>query len=105
MILLVFFNNLSYKKGVQNDRILVNYGVKPCQMRAKHKASGQLNFLAPTLKAQLNPHHPLYLLAAEIDWAYFDDEFSCLYSEKGRPAHSIRLMTSLLLLKSIQPLR
>jgi IS5 family transposase len=70
-------------------------------MRTKPKAISQLNFLAPTLAEQLNPRHPLYLLAHEIDWAYFEAEFSGLYSDKGRPAHSIRLMTSLLLLKSI----
>ncbi|GLB53895.1 hypothetical protein NBRC110019_29360 [Neptunitalea chrysea] len=70
-------------------------------MRAKDKSISQLNFLAPTLAEQLNPGHPLYLLAHEIDWGYFEDEFSVLYSDKGRPAHSIRLMTSLLLLKSI----
>jgi IS5 family transposase len=70
-------------------------------MRAKKKATGQLNFLAPTLAEQLNPRHPLYLLSHEIDWTYFETEFYGLYSDKGRPAHSIRLMTSLLLLKSI----
>lgn len=70
-------------------------------MRAKRTSISQLNFLAPTLAEQLNSGHPLYLLTHEIDWGYFEDEFSGLYSDKGRPAHSIRLMTSLLLLKSI----
>lgn len=70
-------------------------------MRAKSKTNSQLNFLAPTLAEQLNPRHPLYLLSHEIDWEYFDKEFSELYSERGRPAHSIRLMTSLLILKSM----
>ncbi len=83
------------------DNVLVSLGAKPCQMRAKKKPINQLHFLAPTLEEQLNPKHPLYLLAHEIDWHYFEKEFSCLYSEKGRPAHSIRLMISLLLLKSI----
>ena len=70
-------------------------------MRSKNKPQNQLNFLAPTLKEQLNPHHELYLLADEIDWDYFDTEFAKYYSDKGRPAHPIRLMTSLLILKSI----
>ena len=70
-------------------------------MRAKNKATNQLHFLAPTLKEQLNPKHGLYLLADQIDWIYFEDEFKDLYSDKGRPAHSIRLMTSLLILKAI----
>ncbi len=70
-------------------------------MRSKNKPSGQVNFLAPTLEEQLNPNHPLYLLSKEIDWHYFEEEFKDLYSDKGRPAHSIRLMVSLLILKSI----
>jgi len=70
-------------------------------MRAKSKTSSQLNFLAPTLAEQLNPKHPLYLLAHEVDWGYFEKEFSGHYSEKGRPAHGIRLMTSLLILKAM----
>lgn len=70
-------------------------------MRAKNSTTSQLNFLAPTLKEQLNPHHPLYLLAHKIDWDYFEKEFSNFYAERGRPAHSIRLMTSLLILKAM----
>lgn len=70
-------------------------------MCCKNKPQNQLNFLAPTLREQLNPKHALYLLAHEIDWDYFDTEFAKFYSDKGRPAHPIRLMTSLLILKSI----
>lgn len=70
-------------------------------MRCKNTPQNQLNFLAPTLREQLNPNHELYLLAHEIDWDYFDTEFRKFYSDKGRPAHPIRLMTSLLILKSI----
>ena len=32
---------------------------------------------------------------------YFEDEFSKFYSKEGRPAHPIRLMTSLLILKHL----
>lgn len=70
-------------------------------MRSKKKPENQLNFLAPSLKEQLNPKHELYLLSEEIDWSYFEKEFAKHYSDKGRPAHSIRLMTSLLILKSM----
>ena len=73
-------------------------------MRSKKKPTGQLNFLAPTLKEQLNPKNGLYLLAHEIHWDYFEKEFAPLYSDKGRPAHPIRLMASLLILKSIYDL-
>lgn len=70
-------------------------------MRSKKKPKNQLNFLAPSLKEQLNPNHELYLLSDTIKWDYFEEEFGPLYSDKGRPAHPIRLMVSLLLLKSI----
>lgn len=70
-------------------------------MRAKEKPQNQLNFLAPTLKEQLNPKNELYLLCQQMDWNYFEKEFEHLYSKKGRPAHSIRLMSSLLILKAI----
>ena len=70
-------------------------------MLSQNKPENQLQFLAPSLKEQLNPKHPLYLLSEEIDWEYFDNEFSLLYATKGRPAHSIRLMTALLILKAM----
>ena len=70
-------------------------------MRAKKESKNQLHFLAPTLKEQLNPNHELYLLSHTIDWEYFEIEFKKFYSNKGRPAHSIRLMTSLLILKAV----
>ncbi len=70
-------------------------------MRAKKESKNQLHFLAPTLKEQLNPNHELYLLSHTIDWDYFEAEFKKFYSNKGRPAHSIRLMTSLLILKTV----
>ena len=70
-------------------------------MLAKKQAPQQLNFLAPTLKEQLNSKHELYLLSEAIHWDYFEQEFSPLYSPQGRPAHPIRLMVSLLILKSM----
>lgn len=70
-------------------------------MKSKKAASIQLGFLAPTLKEQLNPKQELVLLTHAIDWNYFDVAFTSLYSKNGRPAHPIRLMVSLLLLKSI----
>lgn len=73
-------------------------------MRSKKRPAGQLNFLAPTLNEQLNPKNGLYLLAHEIDWDYFEKEFAPLYSDRGRPAHPIRLMASLLILKAIYDL-
>ncbi len=70
-------------------------------MRSKERSKNQLHFLAPTLQEQLNPKHELYLLAHSIDWDYFEKAFKDLYSDKGRPAHPIRLMVSLLILKAV----
>jgi len=70
-------------------------------MRATRKPDNQLNFLAPSLKEQLNPNNELYLLTEQMDWQYFEQEFAPLYSDKGRPAHSIRLMSALLILKAV----
>ena len=70
-------------------------------MQSKKAIINQVGFLAPTLKEQLNPNQGLYLLSDTINWSYFEGEFSKYYSKEGRPAHSIRLMTSLLILKHL----
>ena len=70
-------------------------------MQSKKSNRNQLNFLSPTLTEQLNSRQELYLLSHQIEWSYFEEAFGSLYSTVGRPAHSIRLMVSLLILKSI----
>ena len=46
--------------------------------------------LFSSLTDQLNPRHPLYLLANKIDWQRFESSFSPLYSsDNGRPAKPI----------------
>ena len=70
-------------------------------MRSHKIDTNQYNFLGNTLGELLNPKHELYLLTNKIDWDYFDSEFSVFYSDHGRPAHPIRLMVSLLILKSL----
>ena len=70
-------------------------------MQSKKPNKNQLSFLSPTLREQLNSKQELYLLSEQIKWTYFEDEFGSLYSDQGRPAHPIRLMVSLLILKSL----
>jgi IS5 family transposase len=70
-------------------------------MRSRKVDTNQYNLLGNTLDELLNPKHELYLLTKAIDWDYFDREFSIFYSDQGRPAHPIRLMVSLLILKSL----
>lgn len=64
----------------------------------------QGNFLYQDLLEQLNPKHPLLLLAKKIPWATFEEEFAPLYADVGRPAKPVRLMVGLLLLKQLENL-
>jgi len=74
-------------------------------MLAKLKQTQQLNFLLPSLKEQLSSKHPLYMLANQIEWSFFDEHFNKHYREDfGRPALPIRLMVSLLILKHLRNL-
>jgi IS5 family transposase len=73
-------------------------------MLKKESVHTQLNFLAPTLKEQLNPSHGLYKLSHQIDWGVFESLFGKYYSAVGRPAKPIRLMVSLLILKQVENL-
>jgi IS5 family transposase len=57
------------------------------------------------LSAQLNPKHPLFLLAAHIDWQSLEAEFTPLYqAELGHPPLPIRLMVGLMMLQHIEGL-
>ena len=72
-------------------------------MLQKKESDTQLSFYN-TFEEQLSRRHPLYILANKIEWNIFEEAFSKLYSEEGRPAKSIRLMVSLLLLKHLRNL-
>ena len=72
-------------------------------MLPKSPSSSQLSFYS-TFEEQLSHRHPLYILANQIQWNMFEQAFSNLYSEEGRPAKPIRLMVSLLMLKHIRNL-
>ena len=48
----------------------------------------------------LNPEHPLFQLAEQIDWSRFDAAFAdCYHEELGAPAKATRLMVGLAYLK------
>ena len=49
-------------------------------MKSKKVSELQLSFFAPSFEEQLNPKNGVYLLAKEIDWKYFEHDFSRLYS-------------------------
>ena len=56
-------------------------------MKSKKSPSPQIGFLAPTLEEQLNPKQELVLLTKEINWEYFDEEFTSILTND---AHHIQ---------------
>ncbi len=72
--------------------------------KAKTANPNQQSFLHQNLLDQLNPKHPLLLLARQIDWSYFDAEFAPLYSHLGKPSKPICLMVGLSILKHLEDL-
>jgi len=70
--------------------------------KEKDQKQGSLFF---SLRDTLNPKHPLYVLAGQIQWDIFENAFKGLYCpDNGRPAKPIRLMVGLLILKHIRNL-
>ena len=61
----------------------------------------QLHLLRQRLEELINPKHPLCKLAKRIPWKEIEHYFSGLYATTGRPAKSIRLMVSLLIVKQL----
>ena len=70
-------------------------------MLSKKQNTSQIGFYS-TFEEQLSHSHPLYILANQINWKIFEEAFSKLYSQEGRPAKQIRLMVSLIILKHIR---
>lgn len=73
-------------------------------MIGKLPNQNQINMFRPILKQIINPRHTLVLLAEEIPWDEFEEQFKHLYSETGMPAKPIRLMVGLLILKQLKGL-
>ena len=66
------------------------------------RTSKQLSMFS-SLEDMLNHQHPLFQLSNKINWERFENAFSPLYcSTNGRPAHPIRLMCGLLILKHLR---
>lgn len=72
-------------------------------MVPKRVSQSQLSFYS-TFEEQLSHRHPLYILANQVRWTIFEQAFTPLYSDEGRPGKPIRLMVSLLMLKHIRNL-
>ena len=66
------------------------------------RTSKQLSMFS-SLEDMLSHEHPLFQLSNKINWECFENAFSPLYcSNNGRPAHPIRLMCGLLILKHLR---
>ena len=66
------------------------------------RTSKQLSMFS-SLEDMLSHQHPLFQLSNKINWARFENAFSPLYCRtNGRPAHAIRLMCGLLILKHLR---
>jgi IS5 family transposase len=70
-------------------------------MKGKSPDQLQKNMFLPILKEIINRRHELVIMANQIDWVYFEKEFSSHYSHTGQPGVPIRKMVGLLLLKRI----
>jgi len=64
----------------------------------------QCHLLYQDLLKQLNPKHPLLVLAQKFPWDLFEEEFAKFYASVGRPGLPVRLMVGLLLLKQLENL-
>ena len=66
------------------------------------RTSKQLSMFS-SLEDMLSHQHPLFQLSNKINWERFENAFSPLYcNTNGRPAHPIRLMCGLLILKHLR---
>lgn len=73
-------------------------------MIGKSPNQSQRNLFSPVLKEFINPNHPLVQLSEQVPWTDLEKDFEKYYSHTGTPSMSIRLMTGLLILKSIYKL-
>ena len=73
-------------------------------MIGKSPNQQQTNLFSPLLSDFIDMNHELVKLADQLDWKYFEKEFSQFYSEVGQPSVPIRMMVGCLLLKQINNL-
>ena len=70
-------------------------------MIGKSPDQKQREIFRPLLSDFIDMHHELVLLSNRINWKYFEQEFSGLYSKTGQPAMAVRLMVGCLILKRL----
>jgi transposase, IS5 family len=93
----MFFISIIFEFILQD---IFNELTKPCKMKPKQlEKNTQSDLFNPLLEDFINLEHPLIKLSKTIDWDYFDQSFSPLYSDKGRMALPTRLLVGLHYLK------
>jgi IS5 family transposase len=76
------------------------FGSQSWQKMKPKKPTPQRQLFGAHLSELLNPEHPLYILAEQIDWQQFDAAIDQCYAEElGRPGVNTRLMVGLMYLK------
>ena len=73
-------------------------------MVSKFPTNPQLNVFETPLSIFIDLDHELCQLARTVNWEHIEKEVVVLYSDTGRPAHPIRRMVGLLILKHLKNL-
>jgi len=74
-------------------------------MRPQKIDTSQSELFKSRLSNQLNPKDPLLILAHQVNWSYFEEEFGSFYRPgPGQPPKPIRLMVGLMMLQHMNGL-
>ena len=73
-------------------------------MKGKNPNPDELSLFQTQLSNLLNPEHDLYRLREIMNWKFFEEKFSNLYHQTGRPAKPVQVMIGLLILKQMYQL-
>ena len=74
-------------------------------MKPQKTDTSQTELFKSRLSNQLNPRDPLFILAHQINWSFFEEEFGVLYKAgSGHPPKSVRLMVGLMMLQHMNGL-
>lgn len=67
-------------------------------MKPNKTDTSQSELFKSRLSNQLNPKDPLFILAHQINWSVFEEEFGSFYKAgPGQPPKPIRLMVGLMM--------
>ncbi len=74
-------------------------------MKPEKINTAQTELFKDRLSNQLNPKDPLFILAHQINWSFFEEEFGALYTNgAGQPPKPVRLMVGLMMLQHMHGL-